>query len=96
MLDTGSFTEENRKLANAMSENGNTVFKILTCPSYLDKIFVGYSKAFSDMQYKTGSIRTAWLTLKNTIYKADFFSSLLRRASSYRYISISLHSEFWP
>lgn len=55
MLDTGSFTEENRKLANAMSENGITVFKILTF-TYLDKILLGYSKAFSDMQYKTGSI----------------------------------------
>lgn len=57
MLDTGSFTEENRKMANAMSENRNTVFKILT--SYLDKILIGYSKAFPDTQYKTGSVSTA-------------------------------------
>lgn len=58
MLDTDSFTEENRKLVNAMSKNGNTVFKILTCTS-LDKSLAGYSKTFSDMQYKTGSISTA-------------------------------------
>lgn len=57
MLDTGSFTEENRKMANAMSENRHTVFKILT--SYLDKILIGYSKAFPDTQYKTGSVSTA-------------------------------------
>lgn len=73
MFDTGSFTEENRKLANAMSENGVTVFKILSFTSYLDKILFGYSKAFSDMPYQTGSISRAWLTLKNTIYKVDFF-----------------------
>lgn len=67
MLDIGSFTEENRKLANSTSENGITVFKILTFTSYLDKILIGYSKTFSDMQYKTESISRTWLTLKNTI-----------------------------
>lgn len=45
-IDKGGFTEETRKLADAASETGNTLFKILTCTSYLDKILLGFSEVF--------------------------------------------------